>query len=199
MVILWDLATDGKTNLLEHEADIVCVKFSEDGKYLFTVDGGLTPSLCLWSLSGPALLQHVYLPSKLRKVPIKNALALDSKTTNLLLVLENESEGYRVSCWDLSKSTLNFMSVSELDSASNCKELFFTNPATSVFCTAEDAVLKLWRIGSTGCKAEQRIHLPQKIATGTVCLLSGAFAVLTCLGSIVVLAADVTLAFCWGV
>lgn len=187
-MILWDIVTDAKTNLIEHEFDIVCVKFSSDGKYLFTVDGGLTPSLGLWLLSGPSLVQHLYLPQKTRKRAVKSCLVEDA--AKVLLALENEAEGYRVSCWDFSKGTLNFMFVSELDSEALCSSLYFSKVGT--FHTAEASIIKTWRIDSTGVKQQQRIHIPQQIVESSICALSGVFVALTQMGSVVLLSSEVT-------
>jgi len=191
MVILWDIVTDAKTNLIEHEFDIVCVKFSSDGKYLFTVDGGLTPSLSLWLLSGPSLIQHVYLPQKTRKRPVKNCLVEDSRSTKLLLVLENESEGYRISCWDFSKNNLNFMFVTELDSEACCNSLYFSKTVEGGFHTSEGSIIKMWKIADMGVKQQQRIHIPQQIIESGICALSGAFVALTFLGHAILLSNEV--------
>ncbi len=191
MVILWDLGTDAKSNLIEHEGDIVCTKFSEDGRHLFTLDGGLCPSLCYWLIADSAsLVQHVYLPRKLRKVPIRDCRAADSRTTGVLLVLENEREGYRLSCWDTSKGTVSFVFVSDLDSAAYCHDLYFTNGG-SVFATAESSCIKVWSANSVGARQEQRIHLPQPIIGAAMCALSRSMAVLTAGGKVVLLSAEV--------
>jgi len=187
MVILWDLNNDSKTNLIEHESDIVCLKFSEDGHYLFTIDGGLFPSICYWIISGPQLVQHVYLPTKTRKSPVRNCLLIENKVSNLLLVIENENEGYRASCWDLSKNSLNFMFATELESEAFCRSLFFTSETSSVFCTAESNVIKIWKVNSTNISQDKRIHLPQPIINASICSLSGVFAILTCAGSVILL------------
>ena len=191
MVIVWDIATDAKTNLIEHESNICYIKFSEDGQHLFTLDGGLTPSICLWVLSGSLLLQHLYLPQKARRKPIKNCIAKDSMASKLILVLENEEEGYRVSCWDFSRRELSFMFVMELESEAICHEFNFSKTLEAVFYTAENIYIKVWKIDSTGIKQIQRIHLPQKIAQVSICDLSGAFVALSLIGTVFVLSAEV--------
>ncbi len=190
MVILWDLATDAKTNLIEHEADIACIKFAEDGRHLYTIDAGYTPSISYWTWANAGLVQHVYLPQKTRKFPIRDCRAIDSKTTNVLTVIENEHDGYRVSCWDTAKGELNFLFVADLDSDSYCQALYFTSSGNT-FATAEASSIKVWNVNSSGVRQEQRIHLPQPLADSTVCALSRSFVVLTSSGKIVMLSGEV--------
>lgn len=195
MIIFWDLVTDSKTNIIEHEADIACLKFSEDGKHFYAIDGGCNPSITYWIWNTSVLIQHLYLSEKQRTVPIRNCRVIDSKSKNVLIVLENEYEGYRATFWDIAKSKLNLLFETELDTTAYCYSLHFTGAEGNYFATAEANAIKIWGVSNTGVKLEKRIRMPQAICFSALCALSGSFASLCSNGNIVMLSSEVILCF----
>ncbi len=191
IVVLWDLKTDAKTNLVAHEADIVSLRFSQTGRWLYSVDGGLSPSLCLWDWAEGALVQHVYLPEKHRKEPVRNCFLLDADSANLFLCVECEQEGYRVSCWDNTNATLTLMFVTELEPTASCVSAFFLPPNNELFVTAEPFCIKLWNIASTSARLSKRIHLSQDIIGTRYSSLTHSFVLLTRSGTVVFISENV--------
>ena len=194
MIILWDIISDLKVNLREHDCNITYIEFSNAGNLLFSLDSGFQPTLCLWSWSSGQILQHTFLPLKKRDYPIKNCLLAHSKYQGnglLLTVIENEMEGFRLSVWQYVK-TLNLMFVSELEATENCINCYLAGDKMKLLCV-QNTQVGIWNLSSTGVKLYKRIHVQQRIIQGQICELTGTILLLTLKGVILMLNWEVSL------
>lgn len=137
-VILWEL--NNFKYLPHHENDVCSLLFSSNNIHLYSAEGGLNQNVCLWNISSLAKIVSRNLPYKSRIAPIKSIIMKESGET--IGILENEEQGYRISCWNSSALILEY--VSELELEETAVSFSFLD-SHEQFVTAEKNSIKIWK------------------------------------------------------
>jgi len=175
IVVLWDVVKDRKTNLIEHMTDVVALKFGKSPKVLYSIE---ETSICVWNWVESELIQRI--PHSLQ-----NCYILESNY--IFFIIEYYQEGgYRVTSWDTTNDTLNFLNSTDLDPNAACLGCFFID--ANCFATVESYCIKLW---STSVMLLKRIHLSQAISKGLFSSLTRSFVLLTVTGVVVFVSEEV--------
>ncbi len=152
---------DKKTHLIAHEYDIVSLLFSEDGQLLYSIDGGLKPSLCVWLWNTAGLVQNLILPLKQDAFSILSCHTLDSTSTRTLLLVLNISAGYSLLSWDTSGPRLVLRFATELDTSAKCVSVAHVSTTGNQLATAEIDCIKLWTLSDAGIVLNRRLAMQQ--------------------------------------
>ena len=188
IIIIWDVLKDSKIKLITHKENVSGIMFSKDENYLFSVDGGLNPLLCIWAVPNLQLIYSIYLLKNPRSYTVKDTLLAYSELNNLLILLENRSPGYQISCWSFFNYELCLKFTTILDSEAPCNSIYFSGTS---LCTSESYKIKLWDITGSKIKQIRIIPLSQQISVSCFTPLTNKFITLTKSGSVIILSEKV--------
>ncbi|KAL4441114.1 hypothetical protein ABPG74_002064 [Tetrahymena malaccensis] len=165
-LLFCDLANDKKIKMHRHENNISDILISE--KYLFSVDQGPKVSVLISDINTLKRIYQFYLPPhKLRgDKPAHSVLLAYSDKFQRIVLLENEySGGYRLTGWEFKQEKLvKLFFVADIETTHRCLSLqILENASDLIVITAEQNMIKYWKIESKQAILTNRIHIKEEI------------------------------------
>jgi len=186
VVILWDVVKDGKKKLVRHNAEVILLKFSEDGGYLFSINGGANPLLCIWIST--KLVQSINLP---KAFPSTSYLLAFEKQSGTLVVVESIVSGCMVHCWNYSSTEFKHSFNSTLSKTSPCNSIGVHDKN---FYITERHMINLWNLKEEA-KLIRQIPISQEIKEVKACISTKGFIILAHSGNIITITEHVILLY----
>ncbi|EAR95021.3 hypothetical protein TTHERM_00518530 (macronuclear) [Tetrahymena thermophila SB210] len=165
-LLFCDLANDKKIKMHRHENNISDILISE--KYLFSVDQGPKVSVLISDINTLKRIYQFYLPPhKLRgDKPTHSVLLAYSDKFQRIVLLENEyAGGYRITGWEFKQEKLvKLFFVADIETTYRCLSLqILENASDLIVVTAEQCMIKYWKIESKQAILTNRIHIKEEI------------------------------------
>ncbi|KAL4489778.1 hypothetical protein ABPG72_022418 [Tetrahymena utriculariae] len=165
-LLFCDLANDKKIKMHRHENNISDILISE--KYLFSVDQGPRVSVLISDINTLKRIYQFYLPAHKQRgdKPAHSVLLAYSDKFQRIVLLENEyAGGYRITGWEFKQEKLvKLFFVADIETTYRCLSLqILENAGGLIVVTAEQNMIKYWKIESKQALLTNRIHIKEEV------------------------------------